>query len=38
MSMRLRARRLQAVLLGLGVTVFVGTVVWLATQPISVSV
>jgi hypothetical protein len=38
MSMRLRARGLQAVLLGLGVTVFVGTVIWLATQPISVSV
>jgi hypothetical protein len=38
MSMRLRARRLQAVLLGLGVTVFVGTVVWLATQPVSISV
>jgi hypothetical protein len=37
-STKLRARRLQAVLLGLGVTAFVGTVVWLATQPISVSV
>jgi hypothetical protein len=38
MSMKLRARRLQAVLLGFGITVLVGTVAWLATQPISLSV
>jgi hypothetical protein len=38
MGMKLRARRLQAVLLGFGITVLVGTVAWLATQPISLSV
>lgn len=38
MSTRLRARRLQIALLGLGVTMFLGAVVWLATLPISVSV
>jgi hypothetical protein len=38
MSMKLRSRRLQAVLLGLGTATFVATVVWLATQPISISV
>jgi hypothetical protein len=38
MSTRLRARRLQIALLGVGATMFVGAVVWLATLPISVSV
>jgi hypothetical protein len=37
-STKLRARRLQIVLLALGATIFVGTVIWLATQPINVSV
>ena len=38
MSTKLRARRLQTVLLALGGVIFLGTVIWLATQPISVSV
>ena len=38
MSTKLRARRLQAILLGIGVVVFVGTVLWIATFPVSVSV
>jgi hypothetical protein len=38
MTTKLRARRLQLVLLGLGTAIFIGAVVWLATQPISVSV
>jgi hypothetical protein len=38
MSTKLRERRLQVVLLALGVTVFLATVVWLATLPVSVSV
>jgi hypothetical protein len=38
MSTKLRTRRLQAVLLALGSTVFLGTVIWLATLPINVSV
>jgi hypothetical protein len=38
MSTKLRSRRLQAVLLGLGTTIFLGTVVWLATLPVSISV
>jgi hypothetical protein len=38
MSTKLRARRLQAALLALGATVFVGTVIWLATLPVSISV
>jgi hypothetical protein len=38
MSTKLRARRLQVVLLGLGTAVFLGAVVWLGTQPISVAV
>lgn len=37
-STKLRARRLQIILLVLGATIFVGTVIWLATQPVSVSV
>lgn len=37
-STKLRARRLQIVLLALGATILVGTVIWLATQPVSVSV
>jgi hypothetical protein len=37
-STKLRARRLQAALLALGATVFVGTVIWLATLPVSISV
>jgi hypothetical protein len=38
MSTKLRERRLQVVLLALGATVFLGTVVWLATLPVSISV
>jgi hypothetical protein len=38
MSARLRTRRLRVVLLSFGVVVFVGTVAWLATFPVSVSV
>lgn len=38
MSTKLRARRLQIVLLGLGTLIFLGAVVWLATQPINVAV
>ena len=38
MSTRLRTSRLRAVLLGFGVVVFVGTVVWIATSPVSVSI
>jgi hypothetical protein len=38
MSTKLRTRRLQVVLLGLGAAIFLGAVVWLATQPISVAV
>jgi hypothetical protein len=38
MSTRLRTRRLRVVLLSCGVVVFLGTVAWLATLPISVSV
>ena len=38
MSTKLRARPLQVVLLGLGTAVFIGAVIWLATQPISVAV
>jgi hypothetical protein len=38
MSARLRTRRLRVVLLSFGIAVFVGTVVWLATFPVSISV
>jgi hypothetical protein len=38
MSTKLRTLRLGRVLLGPGVVTFVGTVAWLATFPISVSV
>ena len=38
MSTKLRAQRLRLVLLGLGVTVFAATLVWIATSPISISV
>jgi len=38
MSTKLRTRRLQAVLLGLGATFFVGTVVFLATLPVTVAI
>jgi hypothetical protein len=38
MTTKLRARRLQIVLLCLGTAFFIGAVVWLATQPINVSV
>jgi hypothetical protein len=38
MSTKLHARRLQIVLLGLGTTIALGAIVWLATQPISVAV
>jgi hypothetical protein len=38
MSARLRTRRLRLVLLSFGIVVFVGTVIWLATFPISISI
>jgi hypothetical protein len=38
MSTKLRARRLQAALLALGTVIFLGAVIWLATQPVTVSV
>ena len=38
MSAKLRTRRLQAVLLGLGATFFVGTVVLMATFPVTVAI
>jgi hypothetical protein len=38
MSTRFRTRRLRVVLLGFGVVVFLCTVSWIATSPISVSV
>lgn len=38
MSTKLRSRRLQIVLLGLGTVIALGAIVWLATQPINVSV
>jgi hypothetical protein len=37
-STRLRTPALRSVLLGFGIVVFVGTVVWLATFPVSISV
>jgi len=38
MSTKLRTRRLQTVLLAIGVVVFVGTVAWIATFPVSISI
>jgi hypothetical protein len=38
MSTRFRTHRLRVVLLGFGVVVFLGTAIWIATSPISVSV
>jgi hypothetical protein len=38
MSARLRTRRLRTVLLAFGVVVFVGTLAWMATFPVSISV
>jgi hypothetical protein len=38
MSTKLRTANLRRALLGVGVVLFVGTVVWLATQPVSFSV
>ena len=38
MSAKLPARRLRVVLLGLGLAVFVGTIAWIASSPVSVSV
>jgi hypothetical protein len=38
MSTRLRTARLRLVLLGFGVVVFLGTVVWVATSPVSISI
>jgi hypothetical protein len=38
MSLRLPARRLRIVLLAFGITIFVGTIAWIATSPISFSV
>ena len=38
MSTKLRARRLQTVLLAIGLVVFVGTLAWIATFPVSVSI
>jgi hypothetical protein len=38
MSVRLRTRRLRVVLLSFGLAVFVGTVAWIATFPVSISI
>jgi hypothetical protein len=38
MSMRLPSRRMRLMLLGFGVVIFVGTVAWIATFPISISI
>ena len=38
MSAKLRTRRLRIVLLSFGVVVFVGTAIWIATSPITVSI
>jgi hypothetical protein len=38
MSMRMRSAGPRRLLLGFGVVLFVGTVVWLATFPVSVSI
>jgi hypothetical protein len=38
MSARLRTRRLRVILLSFGIALFVGTVAWLATFPVSISV
>ena len=38
MSAKLRTRRLRAVLFAFGLIVFVGTVIWIATFPVSVSI
>jgi hypothetical protein len=38
MSARLRTRRLRVILLSFGIAVFVGTVAWLATFPVSISI
>ena len=38
MSTKLADARLQAITLGLGCIVFVGTVIWIATSPVSISV
>jgi hypothetical protein len=38
MSSKLRTRRLQVVLLSFGLVVFIGTVAWIATFPVSISI
>jgi hypothetical protein len=38
MSSKLRTRRLQMVLLSFGLVVFIGTVAWIATFPVSISI
>ena len=38
MSAKLRTRRLRVVLLTFGVALFVGTIAWIATFPVSISV
>jgi hypothetical protein len=38
MSAKLRTRRLRTVLLTFGLVVFLGTVAWIATFPISISI
>ena len=38
MSTKLRSPRLRAFLLGFGVVIFIGTVAWMATFPISISI
>jgi uncharacterized membrane protein YccC len=38
MSTRLAEPRLRGFALGVGCAVFLGTVIWLATQPVSISV
>ena len=37
LSIRLRARDLRLALLALGYVIFLGTIIWLATQPVTVS-
>jgi hypothetical protein len=38
MSTRVSSRPLRLIILGMGCAVFIGTVIWIATFPISVSV
>ena len=38
MSAKLPSRRLRVALLGMGLAVFIGAIVWIATSPVSLSV